>query len=77
MCRYPNNSDLDAIEKAIDALSEQWLGRSGVCGIHDEYRDDHLVIVVTVSGVGTTPALPTTLEGFPVLVEKGGPYVAH
>jgi hypothetical protein len=77
MYQYPTNSDSEAIENAINALAEQWLGRNGVCGIREEWRDDHLAIVVTVSEAETTPALPAVYKGFPVLVETGGPYEAH
>jgi hypothetical protein len=65
------------IEQAIDVLAEKWLGRCGICGIHDESRSGRMIIVLEVTKPEPDVEYPEQFEGFPVVVKSGRPYVSE
>lgn len=72
-------AESDELAAAIDALSEQWLGKHGVVSIADEYDQAgaHIVVFVTEPPDDARRNLPTQFHGFPVLIKKGGPIKPH
>lgn len=66
------------LERAIDSLSERWLGTHGVVGLHEEERAGHLVIVFdVVEPERQTATYPDNYAGFPVVVARARPFKAQ
>jgi hypothetical protein len=65
------------IVHAVETLSAQWLGRYGIVSVADVYEAGGPAVLVLVNGdvEAAKRQLPSTTEGFRVVVQKSGPIV--
>ena len=70
------NADLG---DAVDEFSSTWLGRLGIVSVADLYEAEEPAILVLVDGdtEAVRSTVPTTFQGFPVIVRPSGPLVVQ
>jgi len=66
------------IEKVIDRLAEEWLGKNGVVAISDEEVEGELCIVFLVDLPDPREEdYPQEINGYKVIIRKSGQIVAY
>ncbi len=66
------------IEKVIDKLAKEWLGKKGVISISDSEINGELCIVFFVNQPELERELyPSEVDGYKIIIKSSGKVVAH